>query len=211
MQKIFQIVSGIVVYMGKLFMHLSRKIYGSKKALIITSSIVVLIIIGILIKVSFGSKFSTQGNVSRPLPRVNMVSSIIISGNGDLRVAGVNVESVNGNVITATSTINNKPFTVTITADKHTTIFLMNATSSLSKISPGVVLYVTGSLENFSPNLSLIAKEIRIMGIGGSLLVNTNSTSGAAIKSASTTKKIVPAAGKPTTTNKRATSTTIKQ
>lgn len=145
------------------------KSLSSKKIILIV--LFVLVITGVIIFVKYDNK-----NRNRPVSRTNISTnntnhqtgvfptSFTINGlNGEAHVIGVKVNAVLANTISASGLINNVSVSFIINTDKQTTIKGAVASSSPKTIKVGDTIFVTGTFQSFTPQITVLAKEVRII------------------------------------------------
>ena len=141
------------------------KILKQIKPIYLITAAVIIIVLIIVIVFSFGHKSKPPVRNIPPRPINQIQTSINIGTNGDIHVFGVSVSTLQKGLINATGTVQNNQIGFSIKTDKSTIIReANNKISSVNKIGVGDVLIITGSLESFSPIITLMAKDIRVIG-----------------------------------------------
>ena len=128
---------------------------------------IIIVVIVIILIVLFVRGFGHGGSVDKSKrPQLGQLPvSLSIGANGDMRVFGIMIDSINNKIITATSSIQNSPISFIIKTDGNMTVHeFNNATSSISNLAKGDVIIVAGTLESFGQTINLTAKDIKVLG-----------------------------------------------
>jgi len=114
---------------------------------------------GYLVKIS-----ATSTNIVKPtLNSASIVpASFSIDGkDGSVRILGIKIVTIENNQIITSGSINNTPTIFVLSIDKNTIIKKGNTTTSVKSLKVGGMLFVTGTLQSFTPDITIFAKSIK--------------------------------------------------
>ncbi|MFA6297363.1 MAG: hypothetical protein WC629_02260 [Candidatus Paceibacterota bacterium] len=111
-----------------------------------------------------GTKISSTS--TRPVPNSNLApiipASFSVDGkDGSVRILGVKIVTVENKQIITSGFINGSSTIFVLNIDKDTIIKKGNTTVSIKSLKPGNLLFVTGTIESFTPNITITAKIIK--------------------------------------------------
>jgi len=131
-----------------------------------------------------------------------VANSVILNGDGTVRIFGTKVTGVNGDILTTESEINGKQISFTVNTNNTTKILTSNTNTTVSGIPTGSIILVTGIFQSFDPTLTVFATEIRVRNDVPELKVEEATTTVVTDETASTTTEevITPEVTVPTTT-----------
>jgi len=153
------------------------------KKLIIYISAAILVILVLILSISLIQKMSSKSkgnnaqqqntlearnNNQQGMNRVSsttLQTSFSIEGRtGTTRLSGVRAEQIEDDRILTSGFIAEDNVSFVINFDDNTVFYKAGATSSLSDLIVGNPIFVTGSLQSFGSEITITAKDIRIMG-----------------------------------------------
>lgn len=141
----------------RVFKIIKKVDFKKSKNNLILGLIVVIILVATLFFVVNKKENNSNKNLNRTIP-----SSLNISGgNGEIRIIGIKIEKIKKNNIEALGRINNNDISFDLKLDGNTVVKKVNATSTIDDLKVGDIIFVTGTFEKFTPNLTVLVKEIR--------------------------------------------------
>lgn len=99
-----------------------------------------------------------------------VANSVILNGDGTVRIFGTKVTKTDGVSIYTESEINGRFVAFVINTDSETKILTASSDNSVNGIPIDSIIMVTGIFENFNQGLTVLANEIRVRSETGELL-----------------------------------------